>query len=105
MTALTLVNKAMPTLRLKINGHMYVIEPNKNNETTIPFTNGQRLVISTENTGIDGQVEDVMYKGRYLDDAGNTQPGSHTYGSIENLTSGLTNLITALSKQGINLAL
>lgn len=102
MDAINMVTGKMPVLTVQTPDGPVKIRPNRNNECVLSFTNGISLIISVENTGIDGQAEDVMYTGRYIDEHGKSVPGGHVYGSLEHLRKGVSVLVDARTRNGIH---
>lgn len=85
--------RTMPVLSLNIHGRQLKIQPVDQTTSRIDFANGTSLVLTIENTGIDNQNEDWMYKGRYFDAHGRKMPGGHTFGTTEQMTRALTMIL------------
>ena len=83
----------MPVLSLDIHGQRLKIQPVDQTTSRIEFADGTSLVLTIENTGIDNQNEDWMYKGRYFDAHGAKLPGGHTFGTTEQMTRALTMIL------------
>ena len=100
MTALEHVSTTMPSLSLKINGEYRVFNPDDANNVTIKFNDGRNLILTVENTGMDNQVEDFMYRGRYQDTSGEFTPGGHTFGTKTQMTNALELIIASMAANG-----
>ena len=93
----------MPELKLLVDGKTRCFTPTKANTIEINLSDGQKIIIAVENTGINNQVEDFMYKARYVNPNGITEPNGHTYGSLIQLETGLSRILNILSQKHITI--
>lgn len=96
------ISDIMPVITVNIGDKTTELTPNANNQIKILMTDGQEIVVTIENTGLDNQAEDLMYIIRYYKD-GQAIDGRHVCASQVRLVDCMSLILTNFQKNGVEI--
>lgn len=96
------ISEIMPCIVVNIGDTQEELRPNADNKIRLTMTNGQEIIITIENTGLDNQIEDLMYVIRYYQD-GHPVDGRHVCASQSRLIDCMSLILTNFHKNGVEI--